>query len=185
MYTLNVYNFAYHLYLHKTGATNTPKGDHHYVDYQGKTGHSRWPGWPVNWKSTHMETLTFLCTAWRRMKKNHSLYQLFFSLLAPQRERMSCSFWEVGDLVEKLANHAQSSFSLVSVGARGTAASGMGGPCHLVTLFECDIPPLAILKENTSFSLEKSVPLNILGGRVCLSKIGLFCFLAFRFWKWL
>lgn len=38
MYTLNIYNFAYHLYLHKTGAKNTPKGDHHYVDYQGETG---------------------------------------------------------------------------------------------------------------------------------------------------
>lgn len=58
-------------------------------------------------------------------------------------------FQEAGDLVEKLVNHEQSPFSPFSIAARGTAASGSGGPCHLVTLFECNHPPLATLRGNT------------------------------------
>lgn len=62
---------------------------------------------------------------------------------------MSCGFREVGDLVEKLVNRVQSFSSPFSIGARGTGASGRGGPCHLLTLFECDHPPLSTLKANT------------------------------------
>lgn len=61
---------------------------------------------------------------------------------------MSCGFQEAGDLVENLVNHVQSSSSPFSIGAKGTAASGGCGPCHLVTLFKCGPPPLAALKEN-------------------------------------
>ena len=69
-----------------------------------------------------------------------------------------------GDLVAKLVNRVQNSFSAFSIGARGTGTSGRGGAYHLVTLFECDHPPLDILKENTcNFFLEKIVHLTFLG----------------------
>lgn len=71
-----------------------------------------------------------------------------------------------------------------SIAARRIGTSGGGGPCHLVTLMHVIALHLLFWRKMlVAFSLEKTIPLNILGGKSCLGKIALLCFLELSFQK--